>query len=193
MRNIIAALQVSLDGFIEGATGELDWIDTWEDPFGILPRIDLCLLGGGMYPGYEQYWSAILADPNSVLPFTGKVATEGEVEYAAFARDTPHLVLSRTLNQVAWRNTRIARDIEAVRQVKQAHGKDIHAVGGAALVGSLLNHGLVDELLVVVHPILLGGGKALFKDVTARHRLTLAETHPLPGGAVRLAYRVGAT
>ena len=53
MRKIIAALVVSVDGCIEGPNGELDWVDTWEDPFDLLPQIDTCILGSGMYPGYE--------------------------------------------------------------------------------------------------------------------------------------------
>src|SRR5215510_11703767 len=115
MRKIIAALVVSVDGFIEGPNGELDWVDTWEDPFDLLPQIDTCILGRGMYSGYEQYWGAILANPQGVLPFTGKVASEGEIAYARFAARTPHMVLSRTLDNVAWKNTRIVRDVEEIQ------------------------------------------------------------------------------
>ena len=86
MRKIIAALQVSVDGFIEGPNGELDWVDTWEDPFDLSHQIDACVLGAGMYPGYEQYWRAILANPGGILPFTGRVATPGEIEYATLCR-----------------------------------------------------------------------------------------------------------
>ena len=68
MRKIIAALVVSVDGFIQGPNGELDWVDTWEDPFDLLPQIDACILGGRMYPGYEKYWGAIIASPGGVLP-----------------------------------------------------------------------------------------------------------------------------
>ena len=168
MRKIIAALVVSVDGFIKGPKGELDWVDTWEDPFDLLPQIDTCILGRGMYPGYEQYWGAILANPQGVLPFTGKVASEGEIAYARFAESTPHIVLSRTLDHVAWKNTRIVRDVEEIRRMKQQPGKDMHAVGGATLIGSLMNQGLIDELRLVVHPIVLGGGTALFKDVWER-------------------------
>ena len=89
MRKIIAGLIVSVDGFIEGPSGELDWVETWEDPFDLLPQIDTCILGRGMYPAYEQYWSAILANPDGVLPFTGKVASKGEIAYARFAERTP--------------------------------------------------------------------------------------------------------
>jgi dihydrofolate reductase len=188
MRKIIAALVVSVDGFIEGPKGELDWVDTWEDPFDLLPQIDTCILGRGMYPGYEQYWGAILANPQGVLPFTGKVASEGEIAYARFAESTPHIVLSRTLDNVAWKNTRIVRDVEEIRRMKQQPGKDMHAVGGATLIGSLMNQRLIDELRLVVHPIVLGGGTALFKDVKERHALTLLGTKRLESGLVRLHY-----
>lgn len=188
MRRIIAALQVSLDGFIEGPNGELDWVGSWEDPFDVLPQIDTCILGGAMYPAYEEYWLSILADPKAVLEFSGKVPTRGEIDYAHFADRTPHLVLSRSLDKVAWATTRIVRDIEEIRRVKQQPGKDLHAVGGAALFGSLMNADLVDELRLVVHPVVLGAGKALFKDVTARRPLTLLRQDPLEAGQVRLTY-----
>jgi dihydrofolate reductase len=188
MRKIIAALVTSLDGFIEGPNGELDWVETWEDPFDLLPQIDTCILGGGMYPGYAQYWRAILANPQGILPFTGKVASKGEIDYADFADKTPHIVLSKTLDEATWKNTRIARDIEDIRKLKQQPGKDIHAVGGATLVSSLLNAGLIDELRIVVFPIVLGGGKALFKDVKERHTLKLLAVKPLQSGMVCLTY-----
>ncbi|HTE14856.1 MAG TPA: dihydrofolate reductase family protein [Burkholderiales bacterium] len=189
MRKIIAALQVSVDGFIEGPNGELDWVDSWEDPFDLLPQIDACILGGSMYPGYEQYWLAILANPNNILPSTGKVATAGEIAYAHFAENTPHFVLSKTLDKVALKSTRIVRDIEEIRNLKQQHGNDMHAVGGAKLVSSLMNSGLIDELRLVVHPIVLGGGKALFKDVKERHKLKLVNAKPLQSSSIRLTYR----
>jgi dihydrofolate reductase len=141
-----------------------------------------------MYPGYEQYWRAILANPKGILPFTGRVATQGEIDYAHFADKTPHVVLSRTLQYVSWKNTRIVRDVEEIRQMKQLPGKDMHAVGGATLVSSLMNQDLIDELRLVVAPVVLGAGKALFKDVRARHALTFREATPLKSGMVRLTY-----
>lgn len=188
MRTIIAALMVSVDGFIEGPNGELDWVDTWKDPFDLIPQIDTLILGGGMYPGYEQYWCAILANPEGILPFSGKVASKGEIAYARFADKTPHIVLSNTLDKVAWKTARIVRDVEEIRNMKQQPGKDMHAVGGATLVSSLMNLGLIDELRLVVHPIVLGRGKALFKDVKERHALKLLGAKPLPSGKVRLTY-----
>jgi dihydrofolate reductase len=189
MRKIIAALRVSLDGFIEGPNEELDWVDTWEDPFDICHQVDTCILGRRMYPGYEQYWATILADPESVLPFTGRVASKGEIEYARFAGKTPHIVLSRTLNEVSWKNTRIVRTAVEIRKMKQQAGKDMYAVGGATLVSSLMNLGLIDELRLVVQPVILGGGKALFKDVNERHALKFVEAKPLESGMVHLTYR----
>jgi dihydrofolate reductase len=188
MRKIIAALVVSVDGFIEGPSEEIDWVDTWEDPFDLLPQIDTCILGGRMYPGYEQYWGAIQVNPQGALPFTGKVASRGEIAYAQFAERTPHVVLSTTLKNVTWTNARIVRDIEEIRRMKQLPGKDMHAVGGATLVCSLMNERLIDELRLVVCPIILGGGKALFKDIKERHALKLLDTRQLQSGLVRLTY-----
>lgn len=142
-----------------------------------------------MYPGYEQYWGAIMADPTAVSPFTGTAATHGEVEYAQFARNARHIVLSRKLQSVAWPNTRVIRDADELRALKQVSGKDIHAVGGAALIGSLINLGLLDELRVVVLPILLGDGKSLFGSVAGRHALTYGAIEPIGDGCVRLTYR----
>ncbi len=189
-RTMIAALQVSLDALIEGRNGELDWIGSWEDSFDLLPEIDTLVLGGGMYPGYEQYWLAILANPDGVLPLTGKAPSKGEVEYARFADKTPHVVPSRTLDTVAWRTTRIVRDVADIAALKQQPGKAIHAVGGASLVSSPMNEGLVDQLRLTVHPVVLGAGKALFKDVQARHALELLEAGRLTGGRVSLTYNL---
>jgi dihydrofolate reductase len=188
MRKIIAALRVSVDGFIEGRNGELDWVESWDDSFDLLPQIDTCLLGRGMYAGYEQYWRAILANPNGILAFTGKAASKDEIEYAHFADRTPHVVVSATLPEATWHNTRIVRDVEAIAKLKQRPGKDIYAVGGAALVASLMNHGLVDELRLSVAPIVLGAGKALFAQVERRHALQLLGATPMKSGTVRLTY-----
>ena len=84
MRKIIAALHVSVDGCIEGPNGELDWAmaedeETWSDVFAMLAHVDTFILGRGMYPAYEQYWLAILANPAGVLPCSGKTASQHEI------------------------------------------------------------------------------------------------------------------
>jgi dihydrofolate reductase len=189
MRKLVAAFRVSLDGFIQGPNGEVDWVDTWEDTFDLMPQIDAMVLGGGMYPGYEQYWSAVHADPQRVLPMTGKRPSAGEIEYARFAYATPHVVVSTTLDTVSWKTARIVRDVEEIRAMKDQPGKDIYAVGGPTLVSSLMNRGIVDELRLDVHPIVLGGGTALFNGVNERRPLQLVGAKPLGSGQVRLTYR----
>ncbi|KRD75912.1 dihydrofolate reductase family protein [Lysobacter sp. Root983] len=190
MRKIIAALQMSLDGRIEGPQGELDWVDAWDDRYGLTDRIDACLLGGGMYPGYEGYWSAVQNDPAGVLAFSGRAPTPNEVEYARFAASTEHIVLSRTLGQATWPHTRIVRDIADIRALKSRPGRDLYAVGGASFVSSLMNADLVDELCLVVSPIVLGPGKPLFGGVSGRHRLRLLEAQPIGDDLLRLSYAV---
>jgi dihydrofolate reductase len=192
-RKIIAALQVSVDGSIEGPNGEMDWAmaedeDSWKDIFEMLSHIDTLILGRRMYPGYEQYWLAVLANPDGVLPFSGRVASKNEIDYARFADRTPHIVLSKTLDKVSWKTTRIVRDVEEIRRLKQQSGKDIYAVGGATLVSSLMNLGLIDEIQLLVNPLILGGGKALFKDVKDRQTLKLVQAKPLKSGKVSLIY-----
>jgi dihydrofolate reductase len=190
MRRIIAAMQVSVDGFIEGRDGIADWVDTWEDTFDLLPQVDTFILGGGMFAGYEQYWSAVLAQPDGVLPFTGRIPTRNEVVYAQFAERTPHLVLSSTITQVRWRSARIITDMGEIRRIKDLPGKDIHAVGGAKVISSLFNEGLVDELRLTVHSLLAAKGKVLFEHVRERHALKLLKAEQLTGNRLSLVYAV---
>lgn len=188
MKKIIAALITTLDGYIEGPQGEVDWIDSWEDQDDSAAQFDTCLLGAAMYPGYEQYWTAVHNAPDAPLPFSGVLATAGERTYAEFSYATPHIVLSTRMQTAAWPHTRIIRSIADVALLKQGSGKAIFAVGGATLVGSLVNANLVDEIRVQILPILLGGGKALFKDVVGRHRLSLLSTRTFANGMVSLHY-----
>lgn len=184
MRKIVAALQTSVDGYIEGPNGELDWAmaedeETWKDMNETLDSVDTIILGRGMYPAYEQYWLALLRDP------TG---TKNENAYAQRADKIPHMVLSKTLDKVAWKTAQIVRDIEEIRKMKQKPGKEMLALGGANLVSNLMNLGLIDELHLMVNPLILGAGKALFKDVTKRHDLKLVQVKELKSGKVGLTY-----
>src|SRR5436190_16880618 len=107
MRKIISGFQTSVDGKIAGSEGYADWVPSWADNFDLMPQIDACLLGAGMYPSHEQYWSAIEAyRPGGELPFTGSVPTDAEIEWARFAARTPHYVLSTTLSTAGWERTR---------------------------------------------------------------------------------------
>jgi riboflavin biosynthesis pyrimidine reductase len=151
--------------------------ETWRDIYETLRSVDTFILSG-MYPAYEQYWLALLAKP------TG---TKNENAYARLADTIPHLVLSKTLDKVAWKTTRIVRDVEEIRQLKQQPGKDMLVLGGATLVSSLMNLGLIDELHLMVNPLILGGGKSLFKDVKET-RLNLIRAKPMKSGKVGLIY-----
>ena len=62
-RVAIAALQMSLDGYMQGADGAVDWVDAWNDALALIPDVDAAIIGGGTYPGYEQLWGSIVADP----------------------------------------------------------------------------------------------------------------------------------
>ena len=188
MKKMIAALQVSLDGFIEGPNGELDWIPEWSEDFDILKEVDTCVLGGGMYPGYEKYWMSILANPEAVLELTGRKATKGEVDYAYFADRTPHFVLSTTLENAAWKTTTIVQHIDDVKKLKQQTGKNIYVIGGANMVSNLVNDNQIDELRLVIHPVILGKGKALFKEVKNLHRLKLISSKATESGQVSVIY-----
>lgn len=151
---------------------------------------DTFILGRKMYPVYEQYWLAVLTDPGGILPLSGRVTSKNEIAYARLADNIQHIVLSSTLDKVAWKTTRIVRDVEDIRKMKQQPGKDMYAVGGATLVSSLMNLGLIDELRILVNPLILGGGKTLFKDVKERHTLELTGAKPLKSGKVSLTYSV---
>ncbi|WP_244496824.1 MULTISPECIES: dihydrofolate reductase family protein [unclassified Ensifer] len=191
MRKVVAGMQMSIDGLIDGPDGYTDWVDSWSDTFDLLPEIDACVLGNGMYSGYEQYWSAIKRDPHAPLEFTGQLPTPEEIEYADFALGTPHYVLSKTCSDVEWENARIVRDVSEIETLRQAPGRTIYVVGGARTVSSLMDHGLIAELRLTIHPLVVGKGKALFDTVAERHHVQLDNVKRLDGGKVCLVYKVG--
>lgn len=193
MRKIIASLQVSVDGFIEGPNGEMDWVmeedeEAWKYMFEMLSQVDTFILGRKMYPGYERYWLLVLTHHGEIQPFSDRVASKNEIAFAHLADSRRHIVLSSTLDKVAWKTTQIVRDVEEIRKLKQQPGKDMYVVGGATLVSSFMNLGLIDELQLLVSPLILGGGMALFKDVKERHCLKLMQTKALKSGKVSLTY-----
>jgi dihydrofolate reductase len=189
-RDFIAALQISLDGNIQGANGEIDWVDSWNDALDLISDVDAAVLGGGMYPGYEQLWGSIAADPHSAATMLGREATDGEVEFARWTQRTPHYVLSTTLDKVGWESARLVREVSELRSVKEQPGGAVYIIGGAALVSSLMNEGLIDEVRLIVHPIILGSGKGLFAGVRNEHMLELVQSRTDRSGRVVLTYRI---
>jgi dihydrofolate reductase len=193
-RKMISAMQVSLDGFVEDTDGKTDWVESWADAIQLIDNIDTFLLGGHMYPGYGEYWGSIHADPQRIPPNPEvpsqqrRLPSSSEIAYAEFAAQTPHVVLSTTLERVSWPKAKIVRDIAELRALKETPGKNMYVVGGAALVASLMDADLIDELRLIVHPVVVGGGKPLFKGVR-RHSLELVGAQPGKSGRVILTYR----
>jgi dihydrofolate reductase len=193
-RKMISAMQVSLDGFVADTDGKTDWIDSWADAIQLIDDVDTFLLGGNMYPGYGEYWGSIHADPKSIPPNPevpsqeGRLPSSSEIAYARFAAQTPHVILSTKLKSVSWPRAQIVRDLAELRALKGTPGKNTYVVGGAGLVASLMDADLIDELRLIVHPVVLGGGKPLFKDVR-RHSLDFVQAQPGKSGRVILTYR----
>jgi|SRR6185437_12214612 dihydrofolate reductase len=192
MRKVIAAFKISADGKYGGPDGYADWVDSFPDEYGswLTTQIDACVLGGQMYPMYEQYWTQVATAPNEIHPFSGRVPTAADVEWGEFAAKTPHYVVSSTLASVAWPNARILADLDAVAAMKQEQGKDIYLMGGPTIVGAAIDAGLVDELRLIVYPLIVGGGKALFSSA-ARHAMELHKVEQLPEGRLSMVYGIG--
>jgi dihydrofolate reductase len=189
-RKMIAALQLSLDGYTQGEDrGETSWVDSWADALELVPDVDAFVQGAGMYPGYAEYWSAIEANPHASPPFQARLPYEREVAYARRAARTPHYVLSRKLERVSWPPTAtIVRDVADLRALKDRPGKNLYVVGGPTLVSSLLNEGLLDELKLVVSPLLLGAGRPMFAGVRGRRSLRLLQAEPTGAGKAVLTF-----
>jgi dihydrofolate reductase len=142
-----------------------------------------------MYPDYGEYWEAIHANPGRVPPFQDRIPSKSEVAYARLAARTPHVVLSTTLKGVSWPAAQIIRSVAELRTLKAQPGKNMYVVGGATLVASLLNEGLIDELRLIVHPTVLGRGQALFGGVGKRLSLDLVQAKSTESGRVIVTYR----
>jgi dihydrofolate reductase len=190
MRRIITTMQVTLDGKTERPDAGTDWIGTSADSFDfeVFDRADTCVLGRVMYPEYEQYWRTIVANPTEKLEATGAVPSAEEVRYAQYADRTPHYVLSRTATDLDWPVARAVSDIAAIRALRDQPGGDIYVVGGAATVTGFLNEGLLDELRLTLHPMILGEGTSLFGRAFGEHLFELVEAKPLSAGRIRLIY-----
>ncbi|HEV8285953.1 MAG TPA: dihydrofolate reductase family protein [Chitinophagaceae bacterium] len=168
MRKVILAVAVSLDGFIEGPNGEYDWCFTDQD-YGLsdfFKRVDTIFVGRKTY----------------------EMSLGMEAGATGFPKFKEY-VFSTTLDKVKDGATLIKNNIQnEVEKIKKEKGKDIWPFGGAGLTTSLMNLGLVDELSLAVHPILLGGGNPLFKNINNRINLTLLDTKTYSTGLVSLTY-----
>jgi len=190
MRKLIAAMKISVDGKVEGAEGYADWVDAWSEDYGLMSQIDACVLGGTMYRGYESYWTAIQNEPDKPAWINGNAPTPAEIQWARFAAETPHYVLSRTLTSALWPNTSFVRGLDEIAVLKQQSGKDIYLMGGAQTTASLIDAGLVDELRLIVYPLIAAEGRALFATAERRRGLELRKVQQLSDGRVSLIYGI---
>jgi dihydrofolate reductase len=184
MRKVIFAMLVSLDGFIETASGDLGW--SYPDAelhqhFNDQERdLDLLLYGRRLYETMAAFWPTADEDPS---------ATEVEKEYARIWRVKPKVVFSRTLTQVGWNSSLFKGDIASeVNRLKHLPGKAM-SVGGAELASAFMQLGLIDEYQLYLHPVILGGGKPMFRPLHNRIDLQLVETRPFNQGVFLLRYQ----
>jgi dihydrofolate reductase len=179
-RKIILDLAVTLDGFIEGTNGEVDWciMDSEMGFINFLNQIDTILYGRKSYDLWGQY-----APENEV--------TDIEKEIWELVHSKEKYVFSRTQkgtdNKAIFINDNI---LEEINKLKNKPGKDIWLYGGASLITSFINLGLVDEFRLSVHPVILGEGKPLFIEIKQRLKLKMVNTRTFSSGVVQLIYHL---
>src|SRR5438094_5027155 len=181
MRKLKLQVQMTVDGFVAGPEGQLDWMTRNLDE-GVIARItqltdtsDTILLGRKMTVGFVNYWEAV--QPQSP-----------EYVFARKMVDTPKVVFSKTLTRVAGKNVRVESGdlVQAVMQLKEQRGKDIVVYGGATFVSALIEHDLIDELNIFVNPVAIGRGMRSFKDRKALRSVGCAA---YPSGVVGDTYQ----
>ncbi|HLO60838.1 MAG TPA: dihydrofolate reductase family protein [Bacteroidales bacterium] len=181
MRRIVAAINMTIDGYADHTAVTPDE-EVHEHYSELLSNADAILYGRITYQLME-YWLTVLENP------TGNAAMD---EFALVIDRIPKVVFSNTLKSVDWKGTRIAsRDLkDEVTDLRQQPGKDI-LVGSPSIIISLMNHQLIDELQLCVHPVLAAGGMPLFKNIRERTVLKLLRTKTFKGGAVVFYYEPG--
>lgn len=176
MRKIILNLATTLDGFIEGANGELDWCILEEDMHfeSFLESIDTIFYGRVSYDLWGNY------QPDAS-------ASDMEKQISSAIQSKQKFVFS-SQSRVDDKATFINNDILAmVEKIRNQPGKDIWLYGGSKLITTFIENRLIDEYMISVHPTALGAGKPLF-DISARLDLVLAETKVFKSGVVQLIY-----
>jgi dihydrofolate reductase len=183
MREVTYSMGVSLDGFIAGPEGEIDWSVPDEELHRFhnqqTRELGAHLCGRGLYE-VMVYWET--ADENPSAP-------EHELEFARIWKNLPKIVFSKTLERVEG-NARLVRDgvAEEVAKLKEQPGKDL-AVGGAGLASTLMKLGLIDEYRPFIYPVVLGGGTPYFPALDDRINLRLVETRTFGSRVVYARYR----
>ena len=184
MRKLKLAMYISLDGVVENPA--------WTGPFfndelsqmqaDYLFSSDALVLGRVTYESFASSWPYVPDKPD---------VSEDEKAYARKLNSMRKIVFSKSLGSADWDKSVLLREIDpdAIRRWKQEDGKDMLIYGSASIVQQLTNLGLIDEYQLLVHPVVLGGGKALLKDIADKHRLKLVSAKPFSSGVVLLTYQ----
>lgn len=181
MRKIFTFLVATVDGYYEGPNQEFDWpyVDEEFNEFSLaqLDETDTLLFGRVTYEMMASYWPT-------------PAANDDDPRIAVRMNEISKIVVSQTLDKADWNNTRLISDdvAGALTEIKQQPGRDIAIFGSSALTVSLLQDGLVDELRIMVNPIVLGAGKSLLATADQRVGLSLLEAKPFKSGNVLLRY-----
>lgn len=185
MKKIIYFVHQSLDGYIEGPNGEFDWpmVGPELSTYGreLDEQVGAILYGRVVWEMMSSFWpqaESMSQDPH-------------DLAYAPIWRAKPKLVVSNTLRQADWNTRVISGDVGSqISAVKQEPGPDVVLMGGQKLAAGLAREGLLDEYRIVVHPVLLGGGRPLFEEQKDRTALTLLESRSFDSRTVLLRYTV---
>ncbi|MDB5085446.1 MAG: bifunctional deaminase-reductase domain protein [Bacilli bacterium] len=183
-RTVIYAMMVSLDGYMEGPDGDIDWSFPDEELHKHFneqeSEIDINLYGRGLYENMSNYWPT--ADLNPSAP-------QVEIDFARIWKSKSKVVFSKTLEQVEW-NSRLVREniAEEIVKLKEQPGKNL-SVGGSGIASTFMKLGLIDEFRLYIHPVVVGGGKPMFHALDYKINLRLVETKVFSSGVVLLRYQ----
>ena len=185
MRKLVLFMHVSLDGFVAGPGGEMDWIIVDEEIFDYAGKrtneADTALYGRVTYEMMQSYWPTAGEQPG---------ATKHDLEHSAWYNRVTKVIISRTMKGANLPNTKIISDnvSDEILQLKQAPGREIVIFGSPSASHSLMADNLIDDYWLFINPILLGQGIPLFKDIRDKIQLKLAETVPFASGVICLHY-----
>jgi len=178
-------MHVSLDGFVAGPNGEIDWIflddEMFEDVHDLVSKADTALFGRVTYHIMEDYWPTAANRPG---------ATKHDREHSSWLSLASKIVFSRTLKKVNWHYTRIVngRVSEEIAELKKQPGKNLILFASPGLASTFMNLNLIDEYWFNVNPILLGEGIPLFKNPSEMRTLKLLDSKTYKQGVVNLHY-----
>lgn len=182
MRKVIAAINMTLDGYADHTAGIAN-DETHEHYNDLMRSAGVLVYGRITYQLMESYWPLLVADPSGNKP---------QDDFAILMDNVPKLVFSRTLRQLSWDNAKLASaDLKTeIDALKQLSGKDIF-IGSPGMIAQAAQLSLIDEFQIAIHPVILGQGLVLFKNITNQIDLKLQKTKVLNCGVIILYYQKG--